>query len=192
MAAAEKKEEGEAAAEEGAKPKKSKKKLLIIIVAAVLVLGGGGVAFVLGGGDAEPLEEVELPPNLVLADIGQYIVNLASSTNFLKVSMLAEYDANIVDRFVKMSSGKGGGHGGGGAGAPPPKGPAGWPPGIEPREPMIKDAIIRVLSAKTADEVLTSAGKETLKDELIEAINEAIEMDDNPVVGIYFTEFIVQ
>jgi flagellar protein FliL len=57
---------------------------------------------------------------------------------------------------------------------------------------MIKGAIIAVLSSKKASELLTRTGKETLKDELIEAINEALGLDESPVVNIYFKEFIIQ
>ncbi len=60
------------------------------------------------------------------------------------------------------------------------------------REPMIRDAIIRVLSSKTTDDLLNTEGKERLKEELIEAINEAIALDEGPAVGVYFTEFIIQ
>lgn len=194
MAAAEEKKEAEGTEGKEA-PKKGKKGLIIIIVAVVLVLGGGGAAVMLMGGEPkeEHAEEVELPPHLVMADLGQFIVNLTKSTSFLKVSLLVEYDANIIDLAMKASEGHGGGHGGGsGGGGGEAAGPAGLPPFLKPREPMLKDAVIRVLSSKTSEEVLTAAGKDALKDELVEALNEAAEMDENPFVSVYFTEFIVQ
>ena len=65
-------------------------------------------------------------------------------------------------------------------------------PQIAERLPMIKDAVIKVLSSKKAEEVLSADGKEHLKEELIEAINEAIGLEEGPVTGIYFEDFIVQ
>jgi flagellar basal body-associated protein FliL len=40
--------------------------------------------------------------------------------------------------------------------------------------------------------VLTADGKERLKEELLETINEAIALDEAPVQQIYFAEFIIQ
>ena len=40
--------------------------------------------------------------------------------------------------------------------------------------------------------ILTKEGYEKLKEELMEGINEAIGLDEEPIVNIYFTEFIVQ
>jgi flagellar basal body-associated protein FliL len=56
----------------------------------------------------------------------------------------------------------------------------------------MKDAIIRILSSKKADDLLTAEGKERLKDELLEGINEAVGLEEPPVVGVFFTEFIIQ
>jgi flagellar FliL protein len=60
------------------------------------------------------------------------------------------------------------------------------------REAIIRDAIIRVLSSKSKEQVLSTEGKEILKEELVEAINDASGLDEPPVVAVYFTEFIVQ
>ena len=63
---------------------------------------------------------------------------------------------------------------------------------MQAREPMMRDAVIRVLSSKKAVDVLSPEGKEKLKEELVEAINEAIGLEEGPVVNVYFTEFIIQ
>ena len=57
---------------------------------------------------------------------------------------------------------------------------------------MIHDAIISVLSSKKPEEVLTMVGKEDLKEELIDIINEATGLDEPAVVIMYFVEFIVR
>jgi flagellar basal body-associated protein FliL len=60
------------------------------------------------------------------------------------------------------------------------------------REIQIKDTLLRVLSSKKAEDVLTAEGKERLKEELIEGLNEAVALEEPPLTGVYFTEFIIQ
>ena len=99
----------------------------------------------------------------------------------------------IADLAANSAHGSGSGGGGGGehgAGGEEKKG--GLPPLMEGRKPMIRDAVIRVLAAKKTVEVLSPDGKESMKQELIEAINEALGLDEGPVVNVYYTEFIIQ
>lgn len=189
MSAKEEKDEAGHAEGGEAKPK-GKKKLIIIIAAVVLLLGGGGAFMMMGGekkeGDEEHHEEPEKIYETVKLDT--FIVNLSENTTFLKTTILIEYDPSLlISSGASGGSAKGGGHAGG---SEPPKG--GLPPAMEKRKPMITDAVIRVLSSKKSSDVLSPEGKEQLKQELIEAINEAIGLDDAPVVNIYFTEFIIQ
>ncbi len=199
--AEEKKEEG--AAEGEAKPKSKKK--LIIIVAVVLLLAGGGGAFAMMGKakpanpdealvEEEPKDEEK---HYELIELDHFIVNLSDNASFVKIKMILEYDPEILAKYEGSHSHGGGGgeeggggHGGGGAGGGKEK--EGMPGALGLREPMMFDAIIRVLSSKRAEEVLTPEGKDSLKEELIEAINEAIGLDEGPIVNIYFRDFIVQ
>ncbi len=170
-----------------------KKKLVIIAVVALLAIGGGAFAF-LGGSKApegEQAEEIEEKKEYKLAELDTFIVNLSESTSFLKVKMLVEYDPAVTANAEGGAEG-GGGHGGGGAGGGGGGEKPELPPSLKARYPMIRDAIIRVISGKRATDVLTVTGKETLKQELIEAINEAAGLDEPPVVNVYFTEFIIQ
>lgn len=188
------KAEGAADGAEGA-PKKSKKKLIIIIAGVLLLVAGAGVPMVLMGGSKPPEgeeahEEPEPEKKLEVTDLGQFIVNLSESSSFLKVHIMMEYDASILDNLHK--EGGGGGHGGGASGGGDAKKEGGFHPHMAAKETQIRDAVIRVLSSKTATEMLTSEGKERLKEELIEGINEAVAMDEPPVTGIFFTEFIIQ
>ena len=182
------KKEGEEAAE--VKPK-SKKKLIIIIAAVVLLAGGGAAAMLMGG--AEPPKEgeeqaTEEPIKHYLSfTMDPIIVNLSENASFLKIKLTIEYDPEI----IAHASGEGEGHGGGGAGGEG-EGAGGPPAIIAEKEAQVKDAIIRVLASKSPADVLTSDGKETLKEELIEAVNEAIGLEEGPVVNIYFHEFLVQ
>lgn len=191
MSEAEKETKAEGEAE--AKPKGKKK--LIIIIAVVLVLVGGGAAFALMGGgeksaDGEHAEETEdTERHLATIPLETVIVNLSENASFLKVRMTLEYDVEVMERMA--GHGAGGGHGGGSAGG---GGDAagGMPPAMMGKEAQLKDAIITVLSSKKPAEVLTPEGKETLKEELIESINEALGFEEGPIVNIYFNEFLVQ
>jgi flagellar protein FliL len=59
--------------------------------------------------------------------------------------------------------------------------------------PAIRDAILTTMSAKTLKELSTPKGREGLKKDLIEKINELAEEEEEPLVGkIYFTAFATQ
>lgn len=187
----EEKKEGE----EGEEKPKSKKMLIIIIAVVVLLLGGGGAAVVLMSGGEEHAEgdegvhEIEETVELATVELEPFIVNLSEQTSFLKVKLLIEYDPELLN----MGHAHGGGHayGGGGSGGGG-EAEAGLPGVMADREPMMRDAIIRVISSKTPKEVLTSEGKELLKEELVESINESLGLDEPAVVNVYFLEFIIQ
>lgn len=195
---AEEAKEGEG--KEEAKPK-SKKKMLFIIIGVVVLLLGAGIPILFLGGSKEPADgeaagqiEEDVQPELETVELEPIIVNLSENASFLKVRSLLEYDPTVLDEkkggHAEGGEGGGGGHGGGGAGGEGASG--GLPPQLKEREPMIKDAIIRVLSSKRAEQVLSPEGKEQIKEELLDAINDATGLQEPPFVGVYFTEFIVQ
>lgn len=199
MAKEEEEEKKESAEGEAAAKPKSKKKLIIIIAVVVLLVAIGVPLALLGGkkeapaGGAEGAEEAshEEEKHYATFDMDTIIVNLSENASFLKVTLIVEYDPEIL---AKYSGGEeeGGGHAYGGAGAGDGGKKGGMPGALGNREPMIKDSIIRVLSSKRPEEVLTAEGKERLKEELIEAINETSGLEEGPVVNIYFKDFIVQ
>ncbi len=61
---------------------------------------------------------------------------------------------------------------------------------VDKRLPIIKDAIIDVISSKTSSFVRTPEGRESLRLELIRRINTTLF--EGGVRNIYFTEFVVQ
>jgi flagellar protein FliL len=193
MSDAEEKKEG---GEETPKPKG--KKLIIILLVVLLLGGGGGAFFFLKGGKdpnadaAHEEEKKEEEKHYATAKLDTFIVNLSENSTFLKTTILIEYDPALLEKKSDEHGGEasGGGHGSGGGGEESKEGSL--PEGIAKRKPMVHDAVIRVLSSKRSTDVLTPEGKETLKQELIEAINEAIGLEEGPVVNIYFTEFIIQ
>lgn len=62
-------------------------------------------------------------------------------------------------------------------------------PELDKKVPIIRDIIIRTLTAKTFEEVSTQKGKERLKDELVGKINEILT--DGFIKNVYFTDFVV-
>jgi flagellar FliL protein len=190
----EKKAEGEAGEAE-AKPK-SKKMLFIILGVVLLVAGAGVPMFLMGGGSEEELvveEEHETPKRLETADLEVFVVNLSETSAFVKVHIVIEFDAALVEKQTMGEGGEGGGggHGGGPSGGGGDAGPT-IPPHFVKRMSQIKDVIIKILSAKRSDDLLTVEGKERLKDELLEGINEAVGLEEPPVTGVFFTEFMIQ
>ncbi len=61
---------------------------------------------------------------------------------------------------------------------------------VEKRMPIIKDAIIDIISSKESNFIRSPEGRETLRLEIIRRINTILV--EGGVRNIYFTEFIVQ
>jgi len=177
-------------------PKKGGKKMLVIIIALVVVLlGGGGAAMAFMGGEKkdDKKKEEKVEPVLKLAKMDTFLVNLSEQSSFLKAVILMEYDETILRRVLEARSAEGGsGHGGGAGGGGGGADPQALPHGMVEKDAILRDAIIRVFVSKKAAEVLSGEGKDRLKEELVEAINEALGYDEAPVTNVYFTEFIVQ
>jgi len=178
-------------------PKKGGKKMLVIIIALVVVLlGGGGAAMAFMGGEKkdDKKKEEKIEPVLKLAKIDSFLVNLSDQSSFLKATLLIEYDETILHRALEARIAEGGsGHGGGaGGGGGAPADSRALPHGMIEKEPMLRDAIIRVFIAKKAGDVLSAEGKDRVKEELVETINEVLGYDEAPVTNVYFTELIVQ
>ena len=197
-----KKEEKEGEGSEEGSKGKSKKKLLMIIIPVVVLLIGGAAAFFLMGGKEKPKEGEEAaehaaeeakPKKLATLKLDPFIVNLSENISFLKVTMILEYDPEILAKADKGAEGAHGeAEGGGGSGGEKKEEGGGASGRMAERQPMIRDAIIHTLSAKKVEDVISSDGKEKLKEELVEAINEAIGLPENAVVNVYFLDFIIQ
>lgn len=154
--------------------------LIVIVVLVFLILIGGGLgAFLLlsGGDDSSraPQQQVASQGKRItskrsenLLTIGpmypmkQFIVNLLSESGnrFLKTSL----DIELSDETLSAE--------------------------MDAKQAAIRDIIIRTLSSKTFEEVSTMKGKDKLKDELVERINQVLA--DGQIRNIFFTDFVVQ
>ena len=123
----------------------------------------------------------------IILDLGEFILNLsdANSRRFLKVNVAVELTKKPSDT---PAPAKGGGHGHGG-GAPDPM--AAVEAEMNQFKPSIRDSIISVLSAKTSDELNTTAGKELAKEQIKESID-AIFEGDREVLRVSFGSFFIQ
>ena len=152
-------------AEEKAEEKKGGRKILFLIPILLLVLAvaGGGVYFFLLNKSKKEGEEKISPSHVgVMVDLGVFTVNLADKGTdaYARVAITLE----LSNEKVKQE--------------------------VDKRMPIIKDAIIDVISSKTSDFVRTPEGREALRLELIKRLN--IILMEGGVRNIYFTEFVVQ
>lgn len=195
--------------QDGDKPKLAKKKLILFaFLGLITLIGGAGftaMSFLSTSPDAhkdskrEAEEEYKEPQEpvreMVSADLGQFIVNLSDMSSFLKIRILIEYDTALIDRQLGVhKDGEAGGDASGGGASGGTKEAAGSAihPHLAKLEHKFRDIIIRVLSSKRADELLTVEGKDRLKDQLRDGLNEAVGLAEPPIEEILFTEFMIQ
>jgi flagellar FliL protein len=154
---------------------KGSKKLIIIIAIVVLLVVVGGVGAFLALGKSKTSEDGEATEEAADEDeeggehgqlpgavlpLESFIVNLQVKGSFLKTTMQLEFATPAL------------------------------PHSIDRDIPKIRDAIIRIISAKAAADILSVEGKEKLRDEVKRAVNEALKSED--VTNVYLTEFIIQ
>jgi len=125
----------------------------------------------------------------IIVDLGDFILNLndASQKKYLKVNVALELSRIPTDpSFDKPEPTKKEGHGA--AEEDPMK-------MVEAEmaqyKPAIRDAVISNFSSKTADEVMTAAGKELVKEQITEDVN-AIFAGQREVLRVSFGQFIIQ
>jgi flagellar protein FliL len=58
------------------------------------------------------------------------------------------------------------------------------------RQVLVRDSLITLLSSKTGEDIVTSAGKDKLKDEVKEIVNSIIRKES--IERVFFTEFVVR
>ncbi len=61
---------------------------------------------------------------------------------------------------------------------------------LDNKTAVIRDRIIRILTSKTLEEVSSRKGKDKLTQQIKDALNAML--DDGQILGVYFTEFVIQ
>jgi flagellar protein FliL len=151
-----------------AKQKKPKSKILLIIIAVILVAGGAGAAWFLRSRprSSAPAPVVKAPQYTV--HLESFTVNLADpeETHFLRVTI----DLGLAK--APAGDGKEGAEA------------SGFP------SARTRDALLSVLTASKANDLLTPEGKATLKSNLLTALQQKVP--EIEAQDVYFTEFLVQ
>ena len=62
-------------------------------------------------------------------------------------------------------------------------------PEVETKLPLISDTIIEILSSKSVEEVATVKGKNRVKDEIVQRLNELLI--DGSIKNVFFTNFLI-
>ena len=152
--------------------------LLGAAVAAAIVMGLVPLPFG-PAAEARAAAEKAKPPVTVMYTTKERVVNLTDrgSAKYLKVSLTLEFiDSKLKD---------------------PPKGAAvttqqtDFAAEMAPYSAIIDDALVTTLSAKGSSDLLKPDGKDQLKADLINNVNHALH-DEEKVVNVYFTSFIIQ
>ena len=130
----------------------------------------------------------------ILLELEDTILNLSDSParKYLKVGVAMEIsktNEEIEAIHAAANAKPSGGHGHGAAPAADPN--VEIIATIERYKPIIKDAIISVLSSKTSDELLSQTGKEIAKEEIAESVNAIFEGKRN-VMRVSFGQFVIQ
>jgi flagellar FliL protein len=166
---AEEKEEGqpdEEKAEKATRTKKSNKSLIIVVGIIVVALAGGIAAYSLlfsgkgGESAAEVKHELKKDTKTTLVALDSFVLNLAEQGRFLKVTMQFEI-ADVANQQL-----------------------------VADRTPQLRDAIITLMSSKSAEALSSPEGKLQIKDELLLRANQAIGKD--VFKNLFFTEFVMQ
>jgi flagellar FliL protein len=147
-------------------------------VAAAIILGVLPLPFG-PAAEARAAAENAKPSVTVMYPTKERVVNLSdkAATKYLKVALTLEF----VDTKLKD----------------PPKGAAvqqqqtDFAADMQPYSAIIDDALVTTLSSKSSADLLKPDGKEQLKTDLINNLNHALH-DEEKVVNVYFTSFIIQ
>ncbi len=166
--------------------KKGGSNVLLIVVASVLflILIGGGVAgYLLLNEDEEVLSDANKAVQ-TQAVTKRTTTNSTRGTNYAEVGQMYPMEQFVVNLYSE----------GGGrylktalnfelAGEE-------LAMELDAKKPLIRDIVIRALSAKTYEEISTIKGKENLKDEIVLGVNEVIS--DGKINNLFFTDFVIQ
>ncbi len=136
---------------------------------------------------AEPEEEVVLPGHGVMIDTGTKIINLAepNGRKYIRINVVVEFAPPVPEEGAEPAPAAEGE----GAAVEDPAVTA-LTTEINARLPMVNDTVITLLSSKTFEDLYTATGKEALRGELMQKLQAM--MTDYKIIGVYFTEFVVE
>ena len=127
----------------------------------------------------EPTKEVEVAPGQgIIVTTGAKIINLTGTTGtkYIRVTISLEFNPTN-PKYLEMK------------GEEKTAYTTEFSTEINSKLPIIDHEIITIIATKTYDNLYTAAGKETLRKELLSAINDRVH--EPKVIAIYFTEFVI-
>jgi flagellar basal body-associated protein FliL len=133
---------------------------------------------------AEPTSEV-MPGEGVMVDMSTKIINLADTTGrrYIRLTVVLEFAPELQPvEATKKSS-----HGDEEEAVDPL---VAFQEQLAARMPLMDDVVITLLSTKSYENLYTADGKENLRVEIMNAINE--RLPEFHIISVYFTEFVVQ
>ncbi len=155
--------------DEGVPPKKKKLLLMVVGVVGLVVLAGGGAAVYLlmtppADGDTAKAAVKQEEGPPIYEKLDTFTVNLADHESYLQVEIALKVTDAKVQERIKLYM------------------------------PEVRDALLRLLSSKSAAELAGSEGKERLAGEIQLQVNEVLGARDSAkgVKGVLFTSFIIQ
>lgn len=131
-------------------------------------------------GEGEQVDLSHLPPGQgLMVDTGSKIVNLVDPTGrkYLRVGVVLEF-APTDAKYFEMNEEEKNAY------------IATFNKEMESRLPVINDILITLFASQTFEKVYTAEGKEHLRQQIKELINQQIP--EYHVIYVYFTEFVVQ
>ena len=180
--AGKKPEDGDVTVEK--KPKGNMVLIIVVVLLVVLLVGGGAAAFLLLGGSHEEAATAADTSHQEVKSEKKKSTSSKKSTDHLAIGPMypmAQFVVNLLsesgNRFLKVAVD---------LELSDPK----LQPEMDHKKSLIRDIIIRTFSSKTFEEISTLKGKDKLKDEVLDKINE--NLSDGQVKNIYFTDFVVQ
>ncbi|MCX8062866.1 MAG: flagellar basal body-associated FliL family protein [Anaerolineales bacterium] len=131
-------------------------------------------------GEGEHVDLSNLPPGQgLMVDTGSKIVNLVDPTGrkYLRVGVVLEFAPKDPEYFEMPEEEK-------------QAYITTFNQEMESRLPVINDILITLFASQTFDKVYTAEGKEHLRQQIKELINQ--QLPEYHVIYVYFTEFVVQ
>jgi len=156
--------------------KKSSKVIIIAAVVLLLLIGGGAAYYFMAGDDSsesvENSEEQKDEEEAVASEQVYYDMEKALIVNFPKGSAASLIQVSLsllLDSVETIDV-------------------------VKKHEPMIRNNLLMAISAKGADKLLTTEGKEELRTEMLAEITNVMERmsKKNKVDNIFFTAFVMQ
>lgn len=146
---------------------KGGKKKLILVVVIIALIGGGVGAFIFLKGKAAPkaptgTKEVKEEKGVAFKKLDPFIVNLSDEEGgrYAKVEITLAFSDKKVEKE------------------------------LEEKLPMVRDSIITIISMKRYNDLISPAGKEALKREIMAKLNALLT--SGQVTEIYYTDFVLQ